>query len=168
MCAEGKTEFGPDIHDLKIRLFVYRRLDNRTEGLSDESPRALELHIRRRDALHEVLSGVAGWTVESWGDTDDPQPHELVDLIVAITSNPHFQAAVVSGFTWVSLELVKAGVGEFASEAVRELLARLIPKQKERKILDFSLTLPDGTTIRVSPNADVDVIAGPSKRSASS
>ena len=38
-----------------ITLGVYRRLDNRFEGLSDDSPRALELHNRRKDALHAVL-----------------------------------------------------------------------------------------------------------------
>ena len=32
----------------EINLWVYRRLDNRFEGLSDDSPRAIELHIRRK------------------------------------------------------------------------------------------------------------------------
>lgn len=125
--------------------------------MSDDSQRALELHIRRRDALHEAMSGVEGWTVESWGDTNDTQPHELVDLIIVIASNPHVQTALVSGATGASLELVKAGLGEFASETVKALLDRLIPKQKEQKILDFSITLPDGTFIRVNPNSEVNV-----------
>jgi hypothetical protein len=82
---------------------------------------------------------------------DDSQPHELVELVVSVASNPHVQAALVSGVTWASLELVKAGIGEFASGRVKVFLARLIPKQKEQRILDFSMTLLDGTTIRVSP-----------------
>jgi len=34
----------------EIRLGVFRRLDNRLEGLDDQSPRALELHTRRKRA----------------------------------------------------------------------------------------------------------------------
>jgi len=39
----------------KLWVGVYRRLDNRAEGLSDDSPRAVELHNRRKKALHDAL-----------------------------------------------------------------------------------------------------------------
>jgi hypothetical protein len=55
--------------DQKVRLRVYRRLDNRFEGLSDDSPRALELHNRRKGALHDVLDSQNGIEVVDWGLT---------------------------------------------------------------------------------------------------
>ena len=76
----------------QIRLIVYRRLDNRLEGLPDDSPQALELHNRRRATLHEVLDGNPGWIVPHWGKTDDTVPHEWVELVVEfvrqIAENP--------------------------------------------------------------------------------
>jgi hypothetical protein len=84
---------------LEIRLSVYRRLDDRAEGLDARSPYALELHDRRKAALHEALDGVPEWEVTDWGYTDDNKPHELVDLVIAIVSSPHFQAAAASAIT---------------------------------------------------------------------
>lgn len=131
------TVDGPDTLHLGevfgVELSVYRRLDNRSEGLPDDSPRAIELHKRRADALHETLAEVDGWRIESWGLTDDVQPHELVDLIIAVASNPHVQTVLISGATWLTVELMKAGVDAFAGETVKALIARLIPKQKEQK-----------------------------------
>ena len=40
-----------------ITLEVTRRLDNRFEGLADDSARALELHNFRKVALNEVFGG---------------------------------------------------------------------------------------------------------------
>ena len=37
--------------NINLKLGVYRRLDNRAEGLGDDSPRAIELHNRRKKAL---------------------------------------------------------------------------------------------------------------------
>jgi len=52
---------------ITLTLGVFRRLDNRFEGLSDDSPRALELHNRRRDALHEVFEVSTSVAVVDWG-----------------------------------------------------------------------------------------------------
>ncbi|HWB84022.1 MAG TPA: hypothetical protein VG675_07770 [Bryobacteraceae bacterium] len=157
MSSETSPKTKPDAQPLKVVLSVYRRLDNRIEGLPDNSPRAVELHQRRKEALHEALSGVAGWRIDDWGSTDDERPHELVDVALTIASNPHVQTALLFGATWALLELAKASIGAFAGEAVKALLSRLIPKQKEQKILDFSITLPDGTVIRVDPESQVSV-----------
>src|SRR5437762_6626036 len=78
----------------EIRLGVTRRLDNRLEGLDDQSPRAVELHERRKRALHDVLGADAAWVVLNWGDTDDRNAHEFVELALAITREA--VAAVVS------------------------------------------------------------------------
>jgi hypothetical protein len=69
LIIDGLSEHQASAHPLKILLSVYRRLDNRSEGLPDDSPRGLELHNRRKEALHEALVG-EGWEVQDWGVTD--------------------------------------------------------------------------------------------------
>jgi hypothetical protein len=69
---------------VEIKIFIYRRLDNRKEGLPDDSPRALELHNRRKKALHDAFDGIEGLTIH-WGNTDDTVPHEMV--VLSVTSN---------------------------------------------------------------------------------
>jgi hypothetical protein len=137
----------------EMRLLVYRRLDNRFEGLSDDSPRALELHNRRKNALHEVLDEEPGWRVEDWGLTDDSQPHELVELVVAILGSPQFQAVAVPALTFLGGTMVKAAIDEVTSEAVKSLIARLRPKQKQEQILDFEIRLPDVILRRRMPRS---------------
>src|SRR5438094_8412917 len=46
-----------------VILQVPRRLDNRLEGLPDNSPRAIELHNLRKLAVHEILDGSPDWEV---------------------------------------------------------------------------------------------------------
>lgn len=150
------SEPGVSADRVRVLLSVYRRLDNRSEGLADDSPRALELHDRRKEALHEALTA-EGWDVQDWGTTDDARPHELVELVVAIATNPQLQTAVLSASGWVAIEVVKASIGTMAAEAVKALLARLLPKQREHKILDFTITLAGGTIIQVQPNSEVSV-----------
>jgi hypothetical protein len=44
-----------------VQLTVYRRLDNRLEGQDDNSPRAVELHALRSQALHDVFDKDLTW-----------------------------------------------------------------------------------------------------------
>jgi hypothetical protein len=150
-----------------LQFGVYRRLDNRAEGRSDDSPRALELHDRRKMALHEALEGVDVWSITSWGDTDHSRPHEFVELFLALAASAQFKALAVPALTFVGGLLVKEGVKAATAEAVKTLIARLRPKQQEKKILDFLIRLPDGTHIRCDPEASdvritVDVKGGKS------
>src|SRR2546429_7702673 len=85
----------------EIKLGVYRRLDNRFEGLSDDSPLALELHNRRKSALHDVLDGEKSIEVLDWGHTDDKQSHELVELILISLAPAVFTYAIVPGLKYV-------------------------------------------------------------------
>jgi hypothetical protein len=78
---------------LSITIKVYRRLDNRAENLPDDSPRALELHNLRKEAMHKALSGVDGLEID-WGTIDDAKSHELAHSIVTFVSDPQVHAAV--------------------------------------------------------------------------
>jgi hypothetical protein len=133
-----------------LRLGVYRRLDNRFEGQSDDSPRALELHVRRKNALHAALDGAPGLHVVDWGDTDDSESHEFVELIVGF-AGAAFTYAVVPSLLWLGKKLAEKAVDTAASEATKALISRLFAKQKTKEILDFVITLPDGTRISFDP-----------------
>lgn len=140
-----------------IRLEVYRRLDNRAEGLGDDSPRALELHNRRRQALHDVLDGIDALTVKDWGYTDDSQPHEVVQLVLALAASPQLQVVVVPALSFVGGLLVKGGLGTAISEGVKALMSRLWPKQQQEQVLDYTIVLPDGSRIRCDPDSTITV-----------
>jgi len=154
----------------EINLWVYRRLDNRFEGLSDDSPRALELHNRRKLALHDVLDGEKSIEVR-WGDTDDKQSHELVELILIPLSSAVFIYTIVPGLKYVGEKLAEKAIDYGASETAKWLISKLRPQQESKKILNFGITLPDGTNIIVDPpdrdgmegmplieNADIQII----------
>ena len=137
--------------DTGLALVVYRRLDNRFEGLSDNSPRALELHNRRKDALHAVLDGDPIIRVTDWGLTDDSRPHEFAEIALGAAATAVFQYAIVPGVKWLGLKLAEKAVDTALGELAKAIVAGLRPKQEAKQILDFIITLPDGTKIAVDP-----------------
>jgi hypothetical protein len=135
---------------ITLALGVYRRLDNRFEGQSDDSPRALELHNRRRAALHEAFEGKSLMVV-AWGETDDTRPHEFVELALGAAASAVFSYAIVPGIKFLGDKLAEAAVDHATSEAVKAVVSWLRPKQEEKRLLDFVISLPDGTRINVDP-----------------
>jgi hypothetical protein len=135
----------------KVTVGVYRRLDNRFEGLSDDSPRALELHNWRREALHEVLDSSKPVRVLDWGYTDDTVPHEYVELVLGAAASAAFSYAIVPGLKFLGKKLAEKTVDHATSEMVKALVSWLRPKQEEKKVLDFVIKLADGTRIQVDP-----------------
>lgn len=134
-----------------VTLGVFRRLDNRFEGLPDDSPRGIELHIRRRDALHAALDGDRAIQVLAWGDTDDTRSHEFVELSLAGVAGVVFTHAVVPGLQWLGKKLADKAVDTALSELAKTIVAKLRPKQEAKQVLDFLITFPDGTRISVDP-----------------
>jgi hypothetical protein len=134
-----------------VMLGVYRRLDNRLENQADDSPRALELHIRRRDALHSAFDGESEIKVVTWGDADDVKPHEFVEVSLSWVAGAVFTYAVVPGLQWLGKKLAEKAVDTALSELAKKVVAKLRPKQEAKQLLDFQITLPDGTWISVDP-----------------
>jgi hypothetical protein len=126
-------------------------MDNRFEGLSDDSPRALELHNRRKDALHNVLDNEESIEVFDWGQTDDSKPHEIVEITLGALTSTAFTYAIVPGFKYVAEKLAAKAVDQAASEVAKWLISKLRPKQESKEILNFQIRLPDGTQIQVDP-----------------
>ena len=127
-----------------ITLGVYRRLDNRSEGLSDDSPRALELHIRRKDALHAVLDSDSTILVANWGDTDDSRSHEYVEIVLGAAATAVFQYVIVPGVKWLGLRLAEKAVDTAIGELAKAVVAKLRPKQESKQLLDFTIKFADG------------------------
>lgn len=142
----------------KLWLGVYRRLDNRSEGFGDDSPRAVELHNRRKQALHDALDNGPIWRVESWGLTDDTQPHEFVELAISIVTNPTFQATALPVLVYFGGKLLDAAVDKIFIDPIKELISRLYEKQKRKEILDYQIRPSGEIIIRCDPIDDDMVI----------
>ena len=137
--------------DTTLTLGVFRRLDDRFEGLSDDTSRALELHNRRREALHDAFEGDPVIRVTNWGETDDSRPHEFVELALSATATAVFHYAIVPGVKWLGLKLAEKGVDTALGELAKTVVAKLRPKQEAKELLDLVIKLPDGTTVAVDP-----------------
>ena len=137
--------------DADLRIGVTRRLDNRLQNLPDDSPCAISLHERRRNALHTVLDPIPTLLVKDWGQTDDRSPHEFIELVLAVTDGAILDVIAGPGLKWLGDQLAALAVDAAALEAARFLIAKLRPKQQSRELLDFVITLPDGTTVRCDP-----------------
>jgi hypothetical protein len=134
-----------------IVLGVYRRLDNRLEGLSDNSEKAVELHKLRSEALHEVLDNQEVAKVINWGDTNDINPHEYVEIILSAISTALVQPFVIKGLKELGKKLADKAIDETTTEFVKWIISKLIKKQEKQKILDFNIRLEDGTYFRIDP-----------------
>jgi hypothetical protein len=140
-----------------ISIHIYRRLDNRIEGLPDDSPRALELHNRRKEALHEILDQQELVKVESWGDTNDEESHELITIILSAAASA-LTPIVIAGLQEVGKKLAEKAVDETTSSVVKWVISKFSKKQKEKKLLDFTIILKDGKSIHVDTPENITKI----------
>src|SRR4029453_3085455 len=132
----------------QVTLEVYRRLDNRAENLPDDSQRALDLHNMRKHALHKALDNQSGVVVMDWGQTDDSQPHELVTLILGAAGAAFVTGVVVPAAHYIGQKLAEKAVDEGTSTLMKWIATKLVPQQQAKRLLDFTVTSPDGTTVR--------------------
>lgn len=131
----------------QIKITVYRNFDNRNEGLSDKSPRAIELHNRRSDCLHKMLDENSYWKVIDWGKTDDEEAHEVVEAVLELLSDP----TVIEGAKYLGNLLLTAGISAGTVEGVKWLFARIKPQQKDRHITNVFIRVAPGTDIQIDP-----------------
>jgi hypothetical protein len=141
-----------------IKLSVYRDLSNRVVGEPDDGPLARRAHKFRGQALHAVLDDPA-FRISSWGDTDDEEPHELVEVTAVVVGALKVAAGTAIGM--FVAEILKDVAKDTLKAAVVKLVEGLYKrmKGKNRAIQDFYLELNKGVTIHVQPDGAVNLYA---------
>jgi hypothetical protein len=134
-----------------IVLEVTRRLDNRFENLPDDSPRALELHNRRKSALNDVFHNEPILRVTDWGLTNDTKPHEYVELILMVVASKIIEPVIITGLKELGKILAEKAVEETTSQFVKWIISKLVRKQKDNQIANFNLKLQNGISINIEP-----------------
>jgi hypothetical protein len=112
---------------------------------------ALEQHNIRKEALHEILDNTDHIEVVNWGETNDTDSHEFVELILGALGSAVFQYTIVPGLKFIAEELGKQAVDQGTSELVKWIVSKLRPKQEKKEILDYVINLPNGVSFSVDP-----------------
>jgi hypothetical protein len=140
--------------DTALKIDVYRRLDNRWEGLADDSDRALELHKLRRHALHKIFDGNPDIGAIDWGLTDGTASHEVITLTVVPAAVAGFHYIVLPVAAWLAGKLADKAFDAAWDKFVPSLISAIGQKQKEKLILAVDVKLPTGTTIRIDAEGE--------------
>lgn len=139
------------------RIRVTRRLDNRSEGLADDSPRAMDLHRLRAQALHEIFDHEQDWKVVQWGDTDDTRPHEDVTLFVSFLHHVAQHAPILNAALGLLGDvLLHVGMEVPLAIAMEKLVKRFREKGEENALAQA--TIEEGpVTLCCSPRQETIV-----------
>ena len=123
----------------KFRVGVYRVLVGDTDELK------LERHKARGAAVMAEFTNADDVTVLSWGDAADEEPHEFVELLVAVVGSPEVQSAATSVITWMGLKLAEKAIDDASTAGFKALARRIFRAQKaEKQVNDAWITGPDG------------------------
>lgn len=141
----------------QVTLQVFRLLDDRLQPGdtgSDDSPMSWDLHCRRARALHAALDPdeEVGWTVLSWGNTDDEtRTHELVEIVLALGAA---SGAVLATpvLNWIG-EVLTGVLTDTAKDTLKSVLHRLRRQQDDRQIKDFTVSVDGRQVLRIDPDA---------------
>ena len=87
--------------------------------------------------------------VISWGNTDDTNSHEYVEVTLALLSAHFFRPLFIKGMEELGKKLAEKAIDETTSEFVKWIISQFTKKQKEKKIQDFTITLKDKTFLNV-------------------
>jgi hypothetical protein len=139
----------------QLRLGVYRDLANRALGLPDDGQLARAAHQKLRLALKEELTEPC-FSVLDWSETKDIEPHDSVELVVAVVSSPTFQDAVVPTAIFLDGILAQSQSSSMI-DATKYLVVKLIPKMRWHEIGGFYIYLPDGTQVSADTNCRISI-----------
>lgn len=137
----------------RVTLSVYRYQDE------DHIPgRALELHNLRADTLKEALQSES-ISVTDWGNTDDTEPHEVVEIAIMLLT-PLIAHVAWEGVQFVGKKMAEKAIDESTSAFIKWIITKLRKPQEDKKIRDFQITLPSGVFINVDPpvNGEIKVM----------
>jgi hypothetical protein len=139
-----------------LRLRLYRNLANRAAGQPDDGPMAWEAHRARLDFLRE-LDAEDAFDIRDWDVADDAErPHELAEIVVAVLADPGL-AAVAGGAAAYAGRIVAARIDAALGGVVASLIDRLVGGFRGRRVGEFELELPDGSTLRMDTDETVTI-----------
>ncbi len=136
----------------QIKVSVYRRLDNRLQGDTDDSSAlAWELHRSRAQALEEAFAE-AHVQVLDWGKDvgDTKRTHELVEIL-AVVGSAASAVPTTAILGWIGGVLATA-LSDTAVDSIKGLVARLRKKQEDNKIADFTISAHGRPLLTVYPD----------------
>ena len=100
--------------------------------------------------MGEVLDNQEVVKVNDWGFANDTKSHELIAIVLSATATA-LAPVVIAGLKELGKKLAEQAVDEATSGFVKWIISKFTKKQKEKKILDFTIKLNNGTLIRVDP-----------------
>lgn len=119
-------------HDdaIKYKVWVYRILRDEEP---DQTALKVERHRARGAAVKAEFKDTEELKVLDWGDVDSEEPHELVELIVAVATSPAVHGAAATAVTWLGLKLADHAVDSAISAGLKALARKVFRMQKEEK-----------------------------------
>jgi len=134
--------------DNTVKIGVYRIFGYDLAMSVPDEDVASEFHAKRKQALHELFGG-EDVEVMDWGQTDDSQPHEYIELIVDVGSFVWTNPIVIPVAKWVFEKIADKAVDGGLDKFLSWLLPGMRKKQEEKKIGDVQIKLPNGFEVFV-------------------
>ena len=142
------------------KLTVCRRLDNRLEGKDDRSPRALELHRLRAQALHDVLDNDPAFSFSNWEQVDDEKPHEWVEIYGWIGEyGQQVSTVAIPALKYIADALLQAGIGAAGVAGIVRLFQKVRKKQIDGYCRNLELHVPNRVDISLHPDEGALTVA---------
>jgi hypothetical protein len=133
------------MNELKIgidRIFGY----DPGVGVKDEEF-ALQFHNTRKLALHDVFDNQKDIEVIEWGQTDDSEPHEYVEILIGIGATALTNQILIPAAKKIFEKIADKTIDTALEKSVSWILSKFKKKQEEKKIGRFEIRLPNGVTL---------------------
>jgi len=137
-----------------MEVGVFRIFGNELENPVDDNKVALQLHNKRKQALHDVFDNQQDVEVADWGKTDDSQPHEFVEIAIGIGATALTNHVLIPAAKYIFEKLADKAIDTVMEKSVSWILSKFKKKQEEKKIGRFEIRLPNGVVVFADKSLD--------------
>lgn len=124
---------------INYKVWVYRVLHDEEP---DQTALKVERHRARGAAVKAAFKDSEELKVLDWGDVDSEEPHELVEILVAVATSPAVQGAAVTAVTWLGAKLADHAVDAAISAGLKSLARKVFRMQRDEKRVSDVLIWP--------------------------
>ena len=110
---------------VELRVGVYRIQVDELDQTEQTRKLQEARHRARGAAVKTEFSKADDVVVLDWDATDAPEPHELVELLVAVAMSPPVQGAAASVITWIGVKLADHAVDATISAGFKALARKI-------------------------------------------